>query len=182
MCKGVKYITNFHTKIFLLLYMPYFFKITDYFFSKEEWLDAVKFAIGDFSEGCNQKNKGDIIILIFRLENDEIHPHKHKFEYISENDIDPSKRIGKFRIDFNHEKIDDETKFSLFQSQLESITRSDIDKLYIHITCKSNLQNIKKMGLLHTVNEKDRIGNRIGGKNKKTKRKHKKNKSKKNNK
>lgn len=169
--------------------MPFFYKITDYFTKhREKWLDAVKFAIGDFSEGCNKKDKGNIVILIFRLEDDEINPHKHIFEYITEKDVEPSKQIGKFKVDFQHEEIDHsggKRNFALFQRQLESIKtkdshneRSDIDNLYIHITCKSNYKNIKKMGLLHKVHENDRIGDRTGGKNKKTKRKqYKKNKS-----
>lgn len=169
--------------------MPYFFKIADYFSNTEKWLDAIKFAIGDFSQGCNEKQKGNIMIIIIKLKDSEIRRHKHNFEYITENDVEPSKRVGKFKIMFIHEEIDDEEIFNkkmlYFEEQLkflsspESKYSIDIDNLYIHITCKSNYESIKKKGLLHTVNDKNKIGNR-GGKSKKRKHTiHKKNKSKK---
>lgn len=152
--------------------MPYFYKISDYFTYEKDWLDKVYFTVDDFTEGCHEKRKGDVIILILKLSSeDNIQPHisdinmpeMNEFEYIIPNKVSSTKIIGKGNF-----------KESTFESKLMNFkNRRDIDKLYIHITCKKNEASIRDRGLSHDVSSSNKIGDRGSGKNKRKKEKKK---------
>ena len=128
--------------------MPYFYKIDDF---SDTWINAVSFACWDFMYGCDE----DIILLFCKLDPTIVMPHKHKYEYYTENIVEPSHIQSKMIIPYNK---------NMSEMDITQIIRFNIPpfindpSLYIHITCKSNYNSIMKHGLVDKGVK--RIGNR----------------------
>ena len=143
--------------------MPYFYNVNDYNIYGEIFLDKVEFTISFFSYGCKTKgNIGSIVILLVK-DNNNIKPYKLDYEYFTEKKIDPElinfKKVKKINVNY----IDNKQKLLRhIKDELREWLKNNKNSYYFHITCKENLESIKKNGLYaeDQINYEDRIGNR----------------------
>ena len=143
--------------------MPYFYKVNDYNLHGEKFLDKVEFTISFFSYGCLTKDySGSIVILLVKI-NNSIKPHHLDYEYFTEKKIDPElinfKKVKKINVKY----IDNNQKLLLhIKDELREWLENNKNSYYFHITCKENLESIKRNGLYaeDEINYEDRIGNR----------------------
>jgi len=142
--------------------MPYFFKLTDVA-SNEKAKDIFMFALEDFIEGCKEVKNDDkfSIILVNCREvpiskaRNFINEYKNEFEYYAT-------RVDKIYIEeIESFHAEDVYEPGIIDDFLEdALALDDPNHLYIHISCDSNIQSIKQVGLLPEEELDFRIGDR----------------------
>ena len=120
----------------------YFFKLSDFILDNEDidedWLDVVITAIIDFSYTCSDNktnNKYEIAIMCFDLQNDTFVNSnktnkifgKNKYEYWTNNNVDPQKYIKNVVFNFNDHDVKNGT--TLHNDKLENLI-STLEQLY----------------------------------------------------
>ena len=148
-----------------------------------DWLDALFFTLNDFAFGCYKVKKDALLsILIFNFSDNNIGIKKDRidddtdYEYKTNKHVDPSNIVGKLNVDFYHpnnptdefvDELNDLRKYPIIKYFVKFIRDEIIinrkyilDNLYLHITCRSSVDNIRREGLWSNKEVKYRIGDR----------------------